>query len=104
MFVLQREISCLNRENENQGFREIMVFDLQNTGQSHSFDENTKSSHGQYDHFALAGSFQNHYRKPVLDKQVESHFFFKSLGFYFETIFNNLKSFLRQFQWTFDPD
>ena len=38
----QREINCQNRENENQGFRENMDSDLQNTGQSHSFDENLK--------------------------------------------------------------
>ena len=37
--VPQREIKCLNRENENQGFGENTDFDLQNTGQSHSFDE-----------------------------------------------------------------
>ena len=29
--ALQKEINCLNRENENQGFRENMDFDLQNT-------------------------------------------------------------------------
>ena len=53
--VPQREINCSNRENENQGFRENMGSDLQNTGQSHSFDENVKSSHGQYAHFAPSG-------------------------------------------------
>ena len=37
-----KEINCLNRENENRGFREKIDFDLQNTGQSHSFDENLK--------------------------------------------------------------
>ena len=37
-----KRINCLNRENENQGFRENMDSDLQNTGQSHSFDENLK--------------------------------------------------------------
>ena len=40
--VLQRGINCLNRENDNRGFRENMDFDLQNMGQSHSFDENLK--------------------------------------------------------------
>ena len=40
--VLHRDINCLNRENENQDFRENMDFDLQNTGQSHCFDEDLK--------------------------------------------------------------
>ena len=40
--VLQREINCLNRENENRGFLENMSFDVQNAYQSHSFDENLK--------------------------------------------------------------
>ena len=40
--VLQREMNCLNTESENQVFQENMDFDLQNTGQSHSFDENLK--------------------------------------------------------------
>ena len=40
--ALQREINCLNRKNENRGFRGNMDFDLQNTGQSHHFDENLK--------------------------------------------------------------
>ena len=40
--VLQREINCLTGESANRGFRENMDFDLQNTGQSHSFDENLK--------------------------------------------------------------
>ena len=53
--VLQREINCLNRENENRGFLENMDFDLQNTGQSHSFDENLKWSHGHSGHFAPSG-------------------------------------------------
>ena len=30
------------QRNENRGFRENMDFDLQHTGQSHSFDENLK--------------------------------------------------------------
>ena len=40
--VLQREMDCLNKGNENQDFRENMDFDLQNNGQSHSFNENMK--------------------------------------------------------------
>ena len=40
--VLQREINCLNRENENHVFGEHIDFDLQNAVQSHSFDENRK--------------------------------------------------------------
>ena len=51
----QREINGLNRENENQGFRENMDSDLQNTGQSHIFYENLKWSHGQYEQFSPAG-------------------------------------------------
>ena len=40
--VPQRGIICLNRENEHRGFQENIDFDLQNTGQSHSVDENLK--------------------------------------------------------------
>jgi hypothetical protein len=40
--VFQKEIDCLNKENENRGFRENMDFDLQITGQSHYFYENLK--------------------------------------------------------------
>ena len=40
--VLQKEINCLNREKGNRGFRQNMDFDLQNTGQRQSFDENLK--------------------------------------------------------------
>ena len=40
--VPQTEINCLNRENENRGFRENMVFDLQITYQSDIFYENLK--------------------------------------------------------------
>ena len=48
-----------------------MVFDLQNTGQSHSFDENLKWSHGHYGHFAPAGLIGNPDKKLVFDKSVE---------------------------------
>ena len=40
--VLQRGINCLNKENENRGFRENMDSDLQITYQSHYFYENLK--------------------------------------------------------------
>ena len=40
--ALQREINCLNRENENDVLGENVDFDLQSTCQSHSFDENLK--------------------------------------------------------------
>ena len=40
--ILQREISFLNRESENNGFLENMDFDPQITCQSHSSDENLK--------------------------------------------------------------
>ena len=40
--VPQRRTYCLNRENENRGFRENMDFDLQITHQGHDFDENVK--------------------------------------------------------------
>ena len=46
---------CLSWENENQGFRGNIDFDLQNTGQSHYFDENLEWSHGHYGHFAQSG-------------------------------------------------
>ena len=53
--VFQKGINCSNKENGNQGFRENMDFDLQNTSQSHFFYENLKWSHGHYGHFAPAG-------------------------------------------------
>ena len=40
--VPRREINCLNRENENQGFRENMDSDVQITCQNHIFNENLK--------------------------------------------------------------
>ena len=40
--VFQKEIDCLNKENENRGFQGNMNFDLQITYQSHYFDENLK--------------------------------------------------------------
>ena len=49
-----------------------MDFDLQNTGQSHYFDENVKWSYGHYGHFA-AGCRQNHNKTCVFDKSVEIH-------------------------------
>ena len=77
--VLQREINCLNRENENQGFRENTDSDLQNTGQSYYFDGNLKWSHGHYGHFALDGLTGNPNKSSVFNKSVETHFC-KSLG------------------------
>ena len=55
-----------------------MDFDLQNTGQSHSFDENLKWSHGHSGHFALDGFPWNPDRSSVFNKSVESEFFKKS--------------------------
>ena len=72
--VLQREINYLNRENGNRVFRENMDFDLQNTRQSHYFDENVKWSYGHYGHFAPAGFPQNHNKTCVFLKHVEIHF------------------------------
>ena len=66
-----------------------MDFDLQNTRQSHPFDENLKWSHGHYGHFALAGLTGNPDKSYVFDGSVESDFF-KSLGLISETMFNNL--------------
>ena len=80
---------CLNRENENRGFRENIDFDLQNTGQSHYFDENLKWSHGHYGHFAPAGLTGNPDKSSVFDKSVEVHFS-KSLGLVSGNIFDNL--------------
>ena len=40
--VFQTGINCLNKGNENRGFRENMDFDLQITYQSHYFYENLK--------------------------------------------------------------
>ena len=51
----KKEIDCVNREKENRGFRKNIDFGLQNTSQSHSFDENLKWSHGHYGHFAPRG-------------------------------------------------
>ena len=55
-----------------------MNSDMQNTGQSHSFYENLKWSHGQYKHFAPDDSWWNHKKRSVFDKSVEIHFFQKS--------------------------
>ena len=66
-----------------------MDFDLQNTGQSHYFDENLKWSHGHYGHFALDDLTENLEKSLVFDKSVESDLF-KSLGLIFGTIFNGL--------------
>ena len=66
-----------------------MDFDLQNTGQSHYFDENVKWSYGHYGHFAPAGFPQAHNQSSVFNKSVEVHFS-KSLGLISETIFDNL--------------
>ena len=77
--VLQRELNCLNRENENHGFPENMDFDLQNACQSHMFHEHLKWSRGHYGHFAPAGLTGNPDRSLVFDKSVETHFS-KSLG------------------------
>ena len=56
-----------------------MDSDLQNTRQSHSFDENLKWSHGHYAHFSPDDFIQNHNKSWVLDKSVGLQFF-KSLG------------------------
>ena len=66
-----------------------MVFDLQNTGQSHSFDENLKWSHGHYGHFAPAGLTGNPDKSSVFDESVESEFS-RGLGLSFGTMFDNL--------------
>ena len=87
--VLQREMICLNIENENWAFRENMDFGLQITYQSHSFDENLKWSNGHYGHFAPAGLIGNPDRSSVFDKCVETHFS-KSLGLSLGSILNNL--------------
>ena len=55
-----------------------MESDLQNTGQSHSFDENLKWSHGHCGHFALDDLTGNPDKNSVFDKSVESDFFQKS--------------------------
>ena len=52
MCLFQREIKCSSRENENWDFPDNIEFDVQSTGQSHSFDEDLKSSHGHLGHFA----------------------------------------------------
>ena len=80
-----------------------MDFDLQNTGQSHSFDENLKWSHGHCGHFAPGGLTGNPDKNSVFDKSDESDFF-KSLGLISETIFDNLTEFRQQIQYKFDPD
>ena len=64
-----------------------MDFDLQNTGQSHSFDEQLKWSHGHSGHFAPAGLTGNPDRSSVFDKSVESDFF-KSLRLSLGSIFD----------------
>ena len=64
-------------------------FDLQNTGQSHSFDENLKRSLGHYGHFAPTGLTGNPFKSIVVDKSVESDFF-KSLGLILGTVFGGL--------------
>ena len=66
-----------------------MDSDLQNTGQSHYFDENLQWSHAHYGHFAPAGLTGNPDKSTVFDESVESGFF-KSLGLISETIFDNL--------------
>ena len=55
-----------------------MDSDLQNTGQSHSFDENLKWSHGHYGHFAPDDLTGNPDKSSVFDKSVEKQFFQKS--------------------------
>ena len=50
-----KRIKLFKQTNKNQGFPENMHFDLQNTGQSHCFDENLEWSHGQYEYFAPDG-------------------------------------------------
>ena len=71
--VLQREINCLNRENENCGFRGNIGFNLQNTSQSDIFCKNLKCSHGQYAHFAPSDFPQTHHKCSVVDERVEIH-------------------------------
>ena len=66
-----------------------MDSDLQNTGQSHYFDENLKLSHGHYEHFAPAGLTGNPDRSSVFDKSVESDFS-ESLGLSLGSIFDDL--------------
>ena len=51
-----------------------MGSDLQNTGQSHSFDEHLKWSHGQYEHFAPSGFPYNHNEIVVWYKSVDFQF------------------------------
>ena len=63
-----------------------MDSDLQNTGQSHYFDENLKWSHGHYGHFAPAGLTGNPDKSSVFDESV----FSKSLGLSLGSIFNDL--------------
>ena len=65
-----------------------MDFDLRNTAQSHSFDENLKWSHGHYGHFAPAGLTGNPDKSSVFDKSVESDFF-KSMEPISGNIFDN---------------
>ena len=81
---------------------ENMHFDLQNTCQSHIFDENLKWSHGRYGHFALAGLTGNPDNSSFFYESVESDFF-KSLGLSFEVISDDLNRFLRQIRWQLDP-
>ena len=52
-----------------------MDSDLQNTGQSHSFNENLKWSHGHYEHFAPDGFHRKPDRSSVFDTSVELRFF-----------------------------
>ena len=66
-----------------------MDSDLQNTGQSHYFDENLKWSHGHYGHFALDDLTGNPDKSSVFDKSVETHFS-KSLGLSLGSIFDEL--------------
>ena len=70
----QREINCLNRENENAFLQGNMEFDLQITCQSHLFYENMKWSHGHYGHFAPSGFPQTHTRRWVFDKLLIVNF------------------------------
>ena len=62
-----------------------MDSDLQNTGQSHYFDENLKA-HGHYGHFALDDLTGNPDKSSVFDESV----FSKSLGLSLGSIFDNL--------------
>ena len=90
-------MNCLNRENENQGFRENLDFGLQNAYQSHDFYENMRGSNGQYAHFALADPPQTHNKSSVVSKSVETHFS-KSLGLSLGSMFDDLTHFLQQFR------